>query len=179
MSEEIKYKYKISQYQWDDLLNLWEAIKNGNTPEWSPGKAFEYLIVRAFQLEGADVIYPFSVKMAREELEQIDGVVYTSGLACLIESKDQKTSVNIEPIAKLRNQLLRRPATAIGIIFSRSGFTEQAMTLARFLAPQTILLWEGEEIEYALEHRYLCKGLIAKYRYCIEQSVPYYNIAYN
>ncbi|OAD20757.1 hypothetical protein THIOM_003518, partial [Candidatus Thiomargarita nelsonii] len=116
MSDEIKYKYKISQYQWDDLLNLWEAIKNGDTPEWSPGKAFEYLIVRAFQLEGADVIYPFSVKMAREELEQIDGVVYTSGLACLIESKDQKTSVNIEPIAKLRNQLLRRPATAIGMI---------------------------------------------------------------
>jgi hypothetical protein len=180
MLDEINYKHQISQYQWDDLLKLWEAIKKGNTPEeWAPGKAFEYLIVRAFQLEGAEVIYPFSVKMGGKEIEQIDGVVYTGGLACLIECKDQKAPVNIGPIAKLRNQLLRRPATAIGIIFSRSGFTEHAMTLARFIAPQTILLWEGDEIEYALEHRCLRKGLIAKYRYCIEQSIPFYNIVYD
>jgi len=179
MPDEIQYKHKISQHQWDDLLKLWEAIKKGKTPGWSQGKAFEYLIVRAFQLEGADVVYPFSVKIDGEELEQIDGVVYTSGLACIIECKDQKAPINLEPIAKLRNQLLRRPASAIGILFSRSGFTRPASTLAQFIVPQTVLLWNGEEVEYALHHRYMCQGLMAKYRHCVEQSFPDYNIVDN
>jgi hypothetical protein len=167
---------KILQYQWDDLLGLWEGLKKGNTPKWAPGKAFEYLILRAFQLDGADVVYPFSVIIDGEELEQIDGVIYTQGLACVIECKDQKVPINLEPIAKLRNQLLRRPASAIGILFSRSGFTKPARTLAQFIAPQTVLLWKGEEIEYALHHHYMCQGLIAKYRYCVEHSYPSYNI---
>jgi hypothetical protein len=176
MPNELDYQQQILQYQRNDLLTLWQAIKLGNTPDWPPGKAFEYFIIRAFQLEGADVCYPFSVILGGEEIEQIDGAVYTGGLACLIECKDQQRPINIEPIAKLRNQLLRRPATAIGSIFSRSGFTEPATTLARFLAPQTILLWKGEEIDYALRRRYMCQGLIAKYRYCVEHSLPNYEI---
>ncbi len=60
--------------------------------------------------------------------------------------------------------------------FSRSGFTEPAKTLARFIAPQTILLWKGDEIEYALHQHHMCQGLIAKYRHCIEQSIPSYDI---
>ena len=152
----------------NDLLALWETIQTGKTPEWVPGKAFEYLIIRAFQLDGAEVVYPFSVKIDGEELEQIDGVIYTGGLACVIECKDHKTPTNLEPIAKLRNQLLRRPATAVGLLFSRSGFTRPAMTFAQFIAPQTILLCRGEEVEYALRYCYMCQGLIAKYRYCIE-----------
>ncbi|UUO15978.1 MULTISPECIES: restriction endonuclease [Aphanizomenonaceae] len=84
-----------------------------------------------------------------EEIEQIDGVVYADGLSCIIECKDTAKPVKIEPIAKLRNQLLRRPAATIGSIFSRSGFTEASETLAGFVAPQTILLWGGEEIKYS------------------------------
>jgi hypothetical protein len=60
------------------------------------------------------------VKINEGEVEQIDGVVYSDELACLVECKDEAGKVNFEPIAKLRNQLLRRPGAAIGMVFSRS-----------------------------------------------------------
>ena len=174
--DTLDYIQRISNYTHSDLLNLWEAIKSGQTTEWEAGKALEYLCLRAFQLEGAEIKWPYQVLVDGEELEQIDGVVYTANFACLIECKDHKTRVNFEPIAKLRNQLLRRPSGVIGSFFSVSGFTDPAVTLARFIAPQTILLWSGDEVEYALEKRRIIDGLIAKYRYCVEHGLPNYNI---
>jgi hypothetical protein len=65
----------------------------------------------------------------------------------------------------------------IGLVFSSSGFTGPAVMLARFAVPQTILLWSGEEIGYALQKRYMRQGLAAKYRVCIEHGLfPNYNI---
>ncbi|WP_292834771.1 hypothetical protein [Nostoc sp. JL33] len=103
-------------------------------------------------------------------------MVYTDSLACLIECKDTTEEVNIEPIAKLRNQLLRRPATAIGSVFSRTGFTEAAVILTGFVAPQTILLWGGEEIEYSLGNKCICKFLVKKYRVCVHKGIPNHDI---
>jgi hypothetical protein len=48
--------------------------------------------------------------------------------------------------------------------------------LARFIVPQTILLWSGEEIEYALEERCFGQSLVDKYHYCIENGLPDYNL---
>lgn len=176
MTTEAEYRERISKHDWDGLIDLWEAIEAENTPEWGSGKALEYLVLRAFQLNGAEVRWPYSVRMDGQEVEQIDGVIYTQGIACLIECKDKSTRVNIEPIAKLRNQLLRRPGAVIGSVFSRKGFTDPAMTLARFSAPQTILLWTGEEVHYVLEKKCICRGLITKYRVCVELGLPDYNI---
>ncbi|MBG1265112.1 hypothetical protein [Nostoc sp. WHI] len=51
-----------------------------------------------------------------------------------------------------------------------------AITLARFVSPQTILLWGGEEIIYSLRNKSTSRSLIKKYRYCIEYGLPDYNI---
>ena len=94
-----------------------------------------------------------------------------------MESKDfADKKVDIAPVAKLRNQLLRRPTTTIGAVFSRTGFTDPARTLSRFLSPQAILLWDGNEIEYALDNEKICELLILKYRVCIEDGLPDYNV---
>ena len=176
MPNEANYQDRISEYDLDDLLELWQSIEARDTPNWPPGQAFEYLVLRAFELGGAEVRWPYRVDLEGEQIEQIDGVVYTDGLACLVESKDYTTSINVEPLAKMRNQLLRRPVSTIGSIFSYQGFTEPAVTLARFMAPQTILLWNGTEIEFALHNNYMCLGLVAKYRISVEQGLPNYNI---
>lgn len=169
-------KERISTYKRRDLVRLWREIKSQTTQSWGAGKAQEYLILRAFQLEGADIQWPYEVNASGAIIEQIDGVVYSGNLSCLIECKDWNEPVNIEPIAKLRNQLLRRPAATIGLIFSRAGYTPSAITLAHFLAPQTILLWDDKEIEYALEKRIFCRGLAEKYRFCVEHGIPNFNI---
>lgn len=176
MATSEEYESRIHTCDWDDLIKLWQQIVARDTPDWDTGKALEYLIIRAFQLDGSDVIYPYRVLIAGEETEQIDGLIYTDGISCLIECKDSISKVNIEPIAKMRNQLLRRPSPTIGSVFSRSGFTDPALILAQFNAPQTILLWDADEIEYALRERYIRRGLIDKYRYCISHGYPDYNI---
>jgi hypothetical protein len=58
MPIEIDYQQRIAAYDRRQLLNLWAQIQLGETPDWAPGKAFEYLVMRAFELEGAAVTHP-------------------------------------------------------------------------------------------------------------------------
>ena len=172
-----------------DLLALWENIRDGKgLTDWTSGKAMEYLFLRAFQLEGASVRWPYSVGFpfdgtgGRGFMEQIDGAIYIDNLCVLVETKDvegetRNKEKGIEPIAKLRNQLMRRPGSVIGAVFSRSGFSVSAKILAHFTAPQTILLWEGSEFELGLQAEKLCEGMLLKYRYAAERAIPNYNLA--
>ena len=164
----------------DAAVDVWNRIvADDPPPEWAPGIAFEYLVIRAFELEEVEVTWPFSVSLAgqSETLEQIDGAVHVTGLSCLVESKSlsKGTKVNVGPIAKMRNQLLRRPAATVGMIFSRSGYTDAALTLAQFTAPQTILLWERDQFDWGLRHGELVPGLRSKLRHAAEYAVPDYN----
>lgn len=184
MATEADYQEKIKSFTWNDLEELWNEIQQQRTSGWDSGKALEYLVLRAFQLDDAEIRWPYSVRLQAngEELEQIDGVVYIGELACLTECKDyhdkqgKKKSVNFQPIAKMRNQLMRRPSSTIGSIFSSGGFTSPALTLANFTYPQTILLWSGDEIEYCLKKKNLCQALTTKYRKCVEFGVHNYDI---
>ncbi|MEM7530917.1 MAG: restriction endonuclease [Chloroflexota bacterium] len=175
MATDAEYREKIQSCQWSDLRALWQQIENRDTPEWEPGKAFEYLVIRAFELDGAEVRYPYRVELFGDEIEQIDGAVYYSGLSCLVESKDyNKAAVDILPIAKLRNQLLRRPAGTIGLVFSRTVFTDPAVHLSYFSLPQSILLWSGKEIKDALDKESISELLVLKYRICVEEGLTNY-----
>jgi Restriction endonuclease len=176
MPTEIDYQQRIADYDYPQLLALWEEIQAGETPGWSSGKAFEYLVVRAFELEAAAVTYPFSVQLGGTVVEQIDGAVYSDGLSCLIECKDQDGNIAIDPVAKLRNQMLRRPAGVIGLVFSTAGFTDATKILARYSANQAILLWNGLDVQYALSRKQMRVGLMKKYRYCVERALPDYSL---
>jgi hypothetical protein len=105
MPTEVDYQQRIAAYTYPQLLELWAQVQAGETPGWNPGKAFEYLAIRAFELEGAAVSYPFSVNLGGTVVEQIDGAVYSDGLSCLVECKDQEGNLAIDPVAKLRNQM--------------------------------------------------------------------------
>jgi hypothetical protein len=178
MPTEEEYQARAQALDHPGLVALWGQVAARNTPGWESGKAFEYLILRAFELEGADVMYPYSVNMHDEVVEQIDGVVHADGISALVESKDfdDKRRVNIEPIAKLRNQLLRRPSSTIGMLFSRTGVTEPTRLLAQYLSPQTILIWDGPEIKHALENKKLRPALIVKLRVAIHRGQTDFNI---
>lgn len=172
-----EYEAKIATMDWPELRKLWNGIKERNTPDWSPGKAFEYLVLRIFELDGAEVRWPYTVSLQgqQETVEEIDGSVRVGGLYCLIESKDEIRNIAIEPIAKMRNQLLRRPAATFGMLFCTRGYTEGALQLAQFSLPQAILLWTGEQIEYALKEKRICEFLERKYRRCVEGGIIDYD----
>lgn len=176
MPTAAEYTEKIRSLDRDGLRDLWRQIERGDTPGWEQGRAFEYLIMRAFQLEAHPVRFPYGVQWPGEGtvIEEIDGTVYVGGLACLIESKDRGVQ-DIGPIAKMRNQLMRRPSATIGAVFSRSGFTAPARLLASFAVPQTILLWDGAEIAGCLERQCFGDVLVEKYRKAIEEGLPDFN----
>jgi hypothetical protein len=77
----------------------------------------------------------------------------------------------------LRNQLLRRPAGVVGLLFSSRGFTDPAVQLAHFTMPQAILLWSGDEVEFALSNRKIGAFLEMKFRACVDEGMPEYTIS--
>ena len=71
------YVGRIEELGHEGLLRLWEAIRQqAPLPEWAPGKALEFLVLRAFQEEGAEIVWPFEVQLGSDTIEQIDGALY-------------------------------------------------------------------------------------------------------
>jgi hypothetical protein len=137
---------------WADVECLWTEVQGRDVPGWDAGKALEHLVIRAFSLSGLRVEYPFEVALAGRVLEQVDGLVYLGDVPFLVECKDRR-SVDIEVVAKLRNQLQRRPPTTMGCVFSSGSFTEPAVVLANFAVPHRITLWSGEDISEGIAQR--------------------------
>ena len=156
------------------LQQFWSAIQSGHTPGWPKGKAFEYLIIRAFEVEGVPVRYPYEVPGGSGTIEQIDGAVHLDAVSFLVESKDfSKRKTDIEPLAKLDMRLQRRPTATLGVLFSRHGLTDAALEIS---IPRNLLLWQGNEIDIAIRNQKMRTGLLIKYRHSIEDGVRDYNL---
>ncbi|MGC7404725.1 hypothetical protein ACPWR0_09140 [Pandoraea pneumonica] len=181
MTADTQYIDRVSRYDWLDVTQLWDAVMTCATPGWDPGKALEYLVLKGFELSGAQVRWPYSVDVLdTPNAEQIDGVVYVEGISAMIECKDlskqscrQKRRIDFTSIAKLRSQLARRPSNLIGCMFSSGGYTDAAITMVNFTKPQTILCWTGKEIAHCIHRRDFVHLLRTKYEACIEHAKHY------
>lgn len=179
MATPAQLEAKIKQLGWDGLRHLWAAIQAGTVTGWDKGEAFEYLVLRAFEIDPEEPVvvrYPYNVPLFEENVEEIDGAIHLPGLTCLAESKDLDENVPIGPISKLRSQLLRRPAGTVGAVFSKKGFTASAILLAKFTMPQAVLLWTGSEVQLALDEGKITSLLRLKYRKCCETGAPDFNL---
>ena len=157
-----EYIERAEKMLWPDLETLWAAIKNDDTPGWQSGKALEHLVIRAFRLSGLEAEYPYDVPPGGNPIEQIDGFAMMDSLVFLVECKD-KESVDIEAIAKLRNQLLRRPETTMGCVFAAGDFTSPALIITDFSVPHRILLWSEVDIDNCVRKRDFKLALRQKY----------------
>jgi hypothetical protein len=70
----------------------------------------------------------------------------------------------------MRNQLQRRPAASLGMIFSMSGYTQPARVLVGYLGIQTILLWFPGELRLAIARERIVPLLEFKYGLCVEEG---------
>ncbi len=164
-----EYQRRVLALGHEELVALWSGLRVGVMPvEWPPGVLLEYLILRAFQLEGAEVTWPYRVYRKGVLLEQIDGVVYFDGVSCLVECKDVTRPVETIAIVKLKSQILRRPRTTLGALFCTGEVSEAAFTLVEMLPPPDVLLWEGAEIDLALRGQRLLEGMRMKLRHAVE-----------
>lgn len=157
-----------------DLVRILGALLLGATePGWAPGKDFEYLIIRAFELERVQVAYPFRVAVhdGANTTEQIDGSVLHQGTRFLIESKAWDRRVDRAPLALLTTQLSRRPPQTMGSVFTLFGYTAAALALTNMTSPIRLLLWVPEELRVALTEGAMTEALAFKYRWAQEQGV--------
>ncbi|GEM_PF-5725630 len=125
-----------------------DISKDGYTSNIFPnaGVEFEYLMIRLFELSGLNICYPIS-----EKTQQIDGVIYLNQIPFLVESKFYKTDkIDIEPIAKLMIRMQARPSYTMGLIIAKSGVTTAALEYMKFLQPKNIILFQGDEIDTAI-----------------------------
>ncbi|OJT25329.1 hypothetical protein BO221_12415 [Archangium sp. Cb G35] len=153
------------------LIELWTQVQEARDLwPWPPGRAFEYLILRAFQLEGARVIWPYW-----GQWEQVDGAVYVDGLSCLVECKHWQEPVDFSPIAKFKVRVDRRPPAALGLMFSVKGFTEPALREAYAQPLRNVLLWHGRDVSLALRGG-MRAALGAKWRKAVEEAQVDYEL---
>lgn len=176
---------KNSSHQ--DLIRLWETVIDPRQTRdgLSPQETFRHLIVRAFELEGAEVRYPYQVSEdgERDALEHLDGVLYIEGHSCIVESrclskggvKARRANVSSGHISRFRSKLLNRPGYAVGSVFSATGFSPSALMQAQLSLPQTILLWSEEEIKECLYRQTFTKAFKIKNRRFFEQLIPDYD----
>lgn len=156
-----------------ELLDLWGQLLIPLQPEgWAPGKAMEYLLLRAFELEGAEVVWPYT-----GEWDQVDGAVYSGELLALVETKDWNRPVDAIALAQMKLRLEHRPPGqgVVGLIFGKRGFTEAAEREVQFNPARNILLWEEREISVALRHG-MRAGLHTKWRHARERGEMNYEL---
>lgn len=153
---------RADRFSWSEVEQLWDRVQRSRTEGWDAGKALEHLVIRAFALSGLRVEWPYEVPVAGRTLEQIDGMVYVGDIPFLIECKDER-SVDIEVIAKLRNQLMRRPPSTMGCVFVSGSFSRPAIILSDFAAPHRITLWSKADIAEGIRVRDFAGILRRKY----------------
>lgn len=159
---------RIRTYNWPKLLKLWRNIKAGNSTGWNSGKALEYMLVRAFDLNAAEVVYPYRNSVLDAD-EQMDGYVFIKdvGAGFLLECKDWSKSVSFDEVAKLHGRLTYRPAFTYGMFVSKEGYTPSAMNLMYSLHPHNILLWSFGDIDECFKHHKFVKALKYKLQYAM------------
>jgi len=172
-----RYKQLALSWNHEDLAGIWDRVKSrSDVPGFPPGKAFEYLVIRAFVLEGARVRWPYEVIYPQKfgTMEQIDGLVYLDQRAFLVESKALTEPAAIEAIAKLRHRLEGRPPGTMSILFSLNDFSTPAEVFAQFASPLNVLLWGRADLDIAFRERSMLEALRQKLAYAIEEGLPLY-----
>ena len=170
--------FRFVAANWAELASVWNELSLSppqfRSAEFSmqeAGWVFERWVYEAFRLSGALVQPPFAVRIATAFVEEIDGAVFTPFGAFLLECKFQDAKVTIEPIVKLRSQLERRPPNTMGVIFSKSGFTHEAVILLSHLSPCNVLLFDGDDLELVQRRpASLVEALCIKYRAAVMEA---------
>jgi hypothetical protein len=173
MTKAERYQAQIQACNKRQLRTLWHKKQRGtlDTAFWKKGKFLEYAILRAFELDGAKVTYPYSVKENGKVVEQIDGAIRIGDLYALVECKDsdETAAIDTAPIAKLRGILAKRHASVFGMMFSMSNYTDAAEINIKHIHPSMIILWGRGEIEHCMENGCIMDFFVQKYKSAVER----------
>ena len=182
MATATEYEQAIKSRHHESLIDLWNHCLDDSYDKsfWKEGKLLEYIVLRGFEIEEEGcVTYPYNVDDKDVNyggsIEQIDGAVHVDELHALVECKDyDKAKIKVEPLAKMRNQLARRHGAMFGMFFTITNVSTPAQIQVKFMAPQLIIIWGKEDIDYCIRHQCFIPCMRAKYRMAVEKCVYNY-----
>ncbi len=87
---------------------------------------------------------------SRRTQEELDGLIFMGWQGFLIEAKNERDPVAIDPIFRLHLLAEQRPIGTMGLLFSASGYTEPAIESAERLRPIRVLLFDRSDLEWAV-----------------------------
>lgn len=175
MATAKEYEEKIKGFCHEGLVRLWDDYqkKTYDKSFWKSGKLLEYIILRGFELEeDGCVTYPYDVNDSlsryKKPIEQIDGAVHVDELHALVECKDYRSKIKVEPLAKMRNQLARRHGSMFGMFFTVENLTTPTQIQVKYMAPQMIIIWTKKDIDHCIRNSRFIKCMRTKYRKAVE-----------
>lgn len=148
-----------------ELRKIWEDLRTDTIDEGTErrfrgrnlaseeaGDVFERWVLEAFRVSGMTGHYAFPVALRQSESmrEQIDGLVIDGWQGFLVESKFWTKKADFGPIALFHAHVETRPAGTMGLFFSAFGFTVPALESAESLRPFRILLFDRDDLLWAL-----------------------------
>lgn len=183
MATAKEYEQKIKDYHHEGLITLWDDYlkKSYDKTFWKSGKLLEYIVLRGFEIEqDGCVTYPYEVKYKlynyKNAIEQIDGAVHVDELHALVECKDYRAKIKVEPLSKMRNQLAKRHGSLFGMFFTVKNLTTPTQIQVQYMAPQMIIIWTKEDIDYCIRQGKFIECMKVKYRMAVENCE--YNYEY-
>jgi hypothetical protein len=64
----------------------------------------------------------------------------------------------------------------MGMLFSTGGFTPATVMFARWSSPLNVLLWDGDDVDYAIKERCFRESLERKWRYVVAYGNPMFGV---
>lgn len=144
---------------WEDLhpesddVEVQRRFRNIVLTPIQAGDVFERWVMEALRLSGMQGHNAFRVplRMSGNTQEEIDGLIFDGWQAFLVEAKFWTNKVDFSPIVLLNDIVDRRPAGTLGLFFSAFGYTNPAKDCAEFLRPIRVLLFDRDDLDWALQ----------------------------
>lgn len=174
---------------WDELSAIWRELFPEPTAEQpapepkfrdqglssqQAGDVFERWVLQAFRHDPAGsqlrCVDSYRNPADGKTVEQIDGLIFDGWQAFLIESKNWGDRIDFAPLAKFHHAVERRPIGLLGLFFAPNGYTDPALELVTLLRPIRVLLFDGRDLNWAVENR---TGMLAMVRRKWELAVQY------
>lgn len=174
---------------WDELVAIWEQLvpesrDSALTPKpdrrfqgsrvnpQQAGNVFQRWIMSAFRLAEVEVKYPYRVPIRGTRgntLEEIDGLVLDGWQGFLVQSKFWPSKpVDYKDLTLLINQVEKRPWTTLGLFFAAFRVSEPAIINASGSNPMRLLLFQQQDIDWAIRHRDMMGLVRLKWRLAVQ-----------
>ncbi len=154
-----------------ELRERWQTLNETLSEKYQKrGYQLEKLIIDLLRSEGLNPAPPY-----RTNGEQIDGLFEMEGRYFSLEVKWEKEPLPASTIYAFRAKVDGKLIGTIGIFVAINGFSEDAPIALRYGKEINILLFDGEDIAFALNDEYsFRKVLKAKLRYAAQYGEVYY-----